>query len=285
MLMVNEIYLVLAIGLCVGSFIAMLCYRLPLIEQETEMIMADALANDKPLLQNPKTSINLFLPRSFCPNCKTTIAWYLNLPVLGYIFSKAKCINCRQKISAYYPIVELLSLAITLLVYFTSAINFESLLLFIALQLTLALIIIDYKHFILPIALTTILLWLGLVNSIVSTKISSSDAIIGALVGYLLLWSVYHLLRLVIAKEGMGYGDFNFLAAIGAWFGWQYLSIVLLLACIICFIYIFIVVVVSNKKLSDSYPFGVFLGISFIILHSLILYFEGFSWQQITYLL
>ncbi len=238
------------LGLLVGSFLNVVIARLPrLMEAET-----------KPSSMPPPP--NLISPPSHCPHCHQNIAWYDNIPVLSFIWLKARCRQCHQRISARYPFVELLSLALSVLVahqfHFTEP-------LLPALLLTWALIalaFIDYDHTLLPDDITLPFLWLGLGLNAFSLFTDPVSAIFGAIAGYLVLWITYQIFKWVTDKDGMGYGDFKLLAMLGAWLGWQALPLIILLSSFLGAIIGLMLIYLKKRNKNVPIPFGPFLAIA-----------------------
>ncbi|HSH47260.1 MAG TPA: A24 family peptidase [Halomonas sp.] len=215
------------LGLCVGSFLNVVISRLP------QMMMREWHAQARAVLElEPETAkpFNLLTPASHCPGCQTAIAWHDNLPLLGWLKRRGRCVNCAAPISPRYPLVEmgggLLALA-SVAIYGATP---QAIFIAGACLALLAMAVIDLRTRLLPDALTLPLLWAGLLYQLVIGPIPLGDAVIGAMAGYLALWSFYWLFKLITGKEGMGYGDFKLLAALGAWLGWQYLPPVLILS-------------------------------------------------------
>lgn len=235
----------LLLGLVVGSFLNVVIYRLPkMMEQEwheqcleftrsqTNIHQSDLAvrSHQTPIAVAPAAAYNLLTPRSSCPHCRHPIGALENIPVISYVLLGGKCKACRMPISPRYPIIEassgvLCALAAT---YFGFGMHTLGALLLIWLLLTLTAI--DFDTMLLPDDLTLPLLWIGLLLNLFATFTDLHSAVIGAIVGYLALWSVYWLFKLTTGKEGMGYGDFKLLAALGAWFGWQMLPLILVLS-------------------------------------------------------
>jgi len=224
---------VLMFGLVVGSFLNVVIYRLPL------MLEADWRAQCRELLGQAEDQdqaaerVNLAWPGSFCPQCRHALQWFENLPLLSYLWQRGRCRHCGAAIPWRYPTVEgsaalLALLALALLGY---GAQFAAALIF--LWVLLALAVIDLRTFLLPDQLTLSLLWLGLLLNLNGLFVPLNDAVLGAVFGYVSLWSVYWLFRLVTGKEGMGFGDFKLLAAVGAWLGWQVLPGVILLSSLV----------------------------------------------------
>ena len=249
----------LLLGLLFGSFLNVLIYRLPkMMERDWQ---ADCLAMQGQTAQ-VATPYNLIRPRSSCPHCQQTIGAGDNIPLLSYLLLKGRCRHCANTISPRYPLVELLSAAMMALVSWQfgySSVTFFAWLLCLGL---IALTFIDLDTQLLPDSLTLPLLWLGLLFNLNLGFSDLHSAVIGAMAGYLLLWSIYWLFKLCTGKEGMGYGDFKLLATLGAWYGWQMLPAILLLSSLLGAA-VGITLILSGQRGRDSaMPFGPFLAIA-----------------------
>lgn len=216
-------------GLLVGSFLNVVIYRLPVIldrEWRTDCRqLLDAVDAVKPM-----DRFNLLVPLSHCPNCGHRVRAHENVPVLSYLWLKGRCAECGWRIPLRYPLVELTTAVLSVVVaghFGASAAGAGALLLTWAL---IALTFIDVDTQLLPDVITLPFLWLGLAFNLAATYASLSDAVVGAMLGYGLLWSVFQLFRLITGKEGMGFGDFKLLAMLGAWQGWQALPVIVLLS-------------------------------------------------------
>nr|WP_206022141.1 A24 family peptidase [Halomonas bachuensis] len=219
--------LVAVLGLCLGSFLNVVIVRLPV------MLMLGWRAEAREALELPEEEsprFNLLVPRSICPQCETPITWHDNLPVIGWFKRRGRCAACEARISPQYPLVELAGAGLALAVLTLYGATWQGLFVFGACLALLALAVIDLRTQLLPDMMTLPLLWAGLLYQLLFHPLMLSSAVIGAMAGYLALWSVYWLFKLVTGKEGMGYGDFKLLAALGAWLGWQYLPMVLILS-------------------------------------------------------
>ncbi|SFF60858.1 leader peptidase (prepilin peptidase) / N-methyltransferase [Fontimonas thermophila] len=218
------------LGLIVGSFLNVVILRLPRMMEIAWRREAREILGQP---AEPEERLSLLHPASRCPACGTGIKPWHNVPVLGWLWLRGRCARCRAPISLQYPLVEAASgaLAVLCAIEFGWSLQLVSALLFT--WMLLALAIIDLRTQLLPDDLTLPLLWLGLGLSLVPVFASPTSAIVGAMAGYLSLWAVFHLFRLVTGKEGMGYGDFKLLAAIGAWLGWQALPMVILLSSLV----------------------------------------------------
>lgn len=214
-------------GLCIGSLLNVVIYRLPLMIQQQDIHSASQFV--------PKSAIaparfNLFLPRSHCTACKTPIACYDNIPLVSWIILRGRCRHCQSLISWRYPIIEMIMMltAFVLACYFPAGSHWLLLFTFSALLITLATI--DFDCQLLPDALTYPLLWSGLIWHCFHDRDFLPTAIFGTIAGYMTLWLIFWGGKLLTGREGLGYGDFKLLAALGAWFGWQQLPEILLIA-------------------------------------------------------
>ncbi|WP_121173138.1 prepilin peptidase [Kushneria sinocarnis] len=224
----------LLVALALGSFLNVVITRLPVI------LMRGWRAEARDALELPGESLprfNLLTPGSLCPHCEHPIAWHDNLPLLGYLKRRGRCAHCQGRISPQYPLVELTTLLLTLAVIWQQGLGLDSLALLAACLVLLVLAVIDLRTQLLPDILTQPLLWGGLLYHLVFAPSGLADSVIGALAGYLVLWSLYWLFRLLTGREGMGQGDFKLLAALGAWCGWPSLPPLLVIATLLGSIY------------------------------------------------
>lgn len=252
------------VSLCVGSFLNVVIYRLPLMMQrewqgECRLLLENELKSNKPNTNEP---FNLIKPNSTCPKCKTAIKAWQNIPVISWLFLKGKCASCSNPISARYPIVEAITALLSLVVAYKLGAS-EQALLYIAITWALvALIFIDIDHMLLPDQITLPLVWLALIAAVLGYTVTPTDAIIGAACGYLSLWSVFWLFKLLTGKEGMGYGDFKLLAVFGALLGWQSLLTIILLSSVVGAIIGIALLTVQGKDKATPIPFGPYLAIA-----------------------
>lgn len=266
----------LILGLLVGSFLNVVAYRLPLQLQRTWrrealawLAGSDASADAQP--QPPTASaadtepFNLLVPRSRCPRCGTGIAAHDNLPVLSWLWLRGRCRHCQAAISWRYPLVELASGALAVLVVAEFDASAQGLAALLLVWTLLALTLIDCDHQLLPDVITLPLLWLGLLLNVAELFAPLANAVIGAVVGYLLLWSVYWLFRLATGREGMGYGDFKLLAAFGAWFGWEALPALLLVASASGALYGTAAILLRRQGREVPFAFGPFLALAGVL--------------------
>ncbi len=208
------------IGLCIGSFLNVVIHRVPKMLEEGWRAQCAELAGE-PISESPR--YNLIVPRSQCPQCGHRLGALENIPVLSYMFLRGRCAACKHPISSRYPIVELVTAALTVAAVVRFGIGAEGLAACIYLWMLVALTFIDFDTQLLPDNLTLPLLWTGLLANLLGAvpSVTLRDAVIGAIAGYLILWGVYWAFKLIRGKEGMGYGDFKLLAALGAWLGWK----------------------------------------------------------------
>lgn len=251
----------LIVGSCIGSFLNVLVYRLPIMLQREWRNQCLEVLGDECKLTPDLAKFNLNYPSSHCPKCKTKIPAWTNIPLIGFLLLGGKCNNCKIKISWRYPLVELLSgiLFVAAGYIFSDVWTIFASLIFIAALLSLMLI--DLDTFLLPDELTLPLLWLGLLFNLQGMfSASLINSVIGAVVGYLSLWSLYWIFKLLTKREGMGYGDFKLLAALGAWLGWQNLVSVLLVSSCLGILYALVLRFSGRLDRGNPIPFGPFLG-------------------------
>lgn len=253
--------LVFLFSLMIGSFLNVVIHRLPImLEREWQ---AEYLGYFNPeTLPQQEERYNLMVPRSACPHCGHAITAMENIPLLSWLWLKGRCRECQAPISARYPLVELLTALLSLVVAATFAPGWGLLAALLLTWVLVALTFIDLDKMLLPDQLTLPLLWGGLLFNLAGGFAPLADAVIGAMAGYLVLWSLYWAFKLLTGKEGMGYGDFKLLAALGAWLGWQALPIVLLLSSLVgAFIGIGLILL-RNHHQNKPIPFGPYLAIA-----------------------
>jgi leader peptidase (prepilin peptidase)/N-methyltransferase len=249
-------------GLLVGSFLNVVIYRIPkMMQRESDNYVASESGKELPHTDR----FNLMVPRSCCPHCGHQITALENIPVISYLFLRGKCISCKAPISVRYPLVELLTGALSgLLIWkFGSGLMGLSTLLF--LFLLIAMTFIDADTQLLPDDLTFPLLWAGLLVNLDGTFVPLRDAVIGAAAGYLVLWAIYWLFKLATGKEGMGYGDFKLLAALGAWLGWTMLPTIILLSSVVGAVVGICLIIFTKRGRNNPIPFGPYLAAAGLI--------------------
>ena len=245
-----------AFGLAIGSFLNVVIYRLPKMMEAEWQAQCAELAGRAP---EPAPRFNLLVPGSHCPACKTPLRVRDNVPLVSYFASGGRCAHCGAAVSSRYPIVEAITAVLSAWVAWHFGFGLTGL---AALALTfvlIALTFIDADTTLLPDSLTLPLLWVGLLLNTGSTFAPLSEAVIGAAAGYLILWTIYWLFKLATGKEGMGYGDFKLLAALGAWFGWKMLLPILLLSSVVGATVGIILLVLARRGRDIPIPFGPYL--------------------------
>ena len=256
----NAVFLypiLLVLGLTVGSFLNVVIYRLPLMmESRWRRDCCELLEVEE---KGDAEKLTLATPNSHCPSCKAPIKPWQNIPVLSYLALGGKCANCGVSISARYPIIEAVTgaLTVSLALYFPPSPALAG-----AILLTWALValtMIDVDHQLLPDDITLPLLWLGLAFNVFGTFVPLEQAVLGAIFGYGILWSVFWLFKLVTGKEGMGYGDFKLLAALGAWLGWQALPLIILLSSLVGAVVGVALMILKQRGRDVPIPFGPYL--------------------------
>ncbi|MGH8372652.1 MAG: prepilin peptidase [Gammaproteobacteria bacterium] len=250
------IILVALLGLVIGSFLNVVIHRLPrMLEQEWRAKCAEL--NNAPI---PTTEpYNLVVPRSCCPHCGHAITALENIPLLSYLALRGRCSSCQARISPRYPLIELTTGLLSAWVAWHFGFGWTALGALLLTWVLLPLTAIDIEHQLLPDKLTLPLLWLGLTFNLGHGFTDIESAVIGALAGYLSLWCVFHGFRLLTGKEGMGYGDFKLLAALGAWLGWQMLPAVILLAAATGAVVGITLILSRRLQQGVPMPFGPFL--------------------------
>lgn len=267
--------IIFIVGLMIGSFLNVVIFRLPVMMQRSwkkeclEYLEFDAteknettnyLSDSSTLSSHQEPEIfNLALPLSKCPNCNAEIKPYQNIPVISYLFLKGKCAECKVHISLRYPLIEAFTGICSAMVAWHFGYSIETLFALLLTWSLIALSFIDIDHQLLPDSISLPLLWTGLFLSLFSLFTDTHSSIIGAIAGYLSLWLVYQSFKLVTGKEGMGFGDFKLLALLGAWLGWQYLPIIILLSSLVgAIIGISMIILVKHDR-NTPIPFGPYL--------------------------
>ena len=245
------------VGLLIGSFLNVVIYRLP------KMLMRDWRMQAREVLDLPEQAdaepFNLILPNSSCPHCGYEIKPWENIPLVSWLLLRGKCSGCKEAISIRYPLVELACGLFSAVIAWQFGVSWEALAMLVLTWGLLSMSLIDADHQILPDVLVLPLLWLGLILNSFGFFTSLSDALWGAVIGYMSLWSIFWLFKLITGKEGMGYGDFKLLALIGAWGGWQVLPITILLSSVLGAVIGIIILRLQRNGYNKPIPFGPYL--------------------------
>ena len=244
------------LGLLVGSFLNVVIHRLPLImhrewQQQCHELIGSTAPESEPL--------TLSKPRSRCPHCGHAITALENIPVLSYLFLRGRCRGCQAGISVRYPLIEALTGLMSAMVAWHFGFSWACLGALLLTWALIALTFIDVDQQLLPDSITLPLIWLGLFFNLFGSFTTLQSAVIGALAGYLSLWLVFHAFRLATGKEGMGFGDFKLLAALGAWLGWQFLPVLIVLSSLVGAVVGISLIVLGQHQRSQPIPFGPYL--------------------------
>jgi leader peptidase (prepilin peptidase)/N-methyltransferase len=254
---------VVFIGLSVGSFLNVVAYRLPkMMERDWKRECHEFLELEPPQTEDDEKKFNLATPASACPQCGHKLRAWENIPVISYIFLKARCSSCGTRISMQYPAVELITAIASLLAAYTFGATIQTV---AALFFTWALItltLIDLKTQLLPDSITLPLLWLGILLSLFDVFTDLTSSVIGVMAGYIILWSVYQLFKLLTGKEGMGFGDFKLLAALGAWVGYSYLPQIILVSSVVGSVFGIGMLIIGKTRQQQPIPFGPYLAVA-----------------------
>ena len=234
------------LGLIVGSFLSMLTWRLPrlMLEGEEEILKHISMGGSK------------------CPQCDANLPWYRLIPLFSWLASGGRCHNCGAKISARYPLIEVFTASLTMLSMWQFGPTFVGISAVIFSWILIAIFVIDWEHQLILDNLSLPLLWLGLLFNSQDLFVTPTDAIIGAAVGYMILWIIFHLFKIITGKEGMGYGDFKLLAALGAWFGFLALPQIILIAALSSIIITVAGMILKQRDKNTPLAFGPFLAIA-----------------------
>lgn len=258
------VLLALILGLLVGSFLNVVIYRVPEGLNRNWKLQAKQML-DLPLEQGEGERFNILMPPSHCPSCKAAIKPWQNIPILSYVLLKGQCKHCHAAISLRYPLVELLTGLVFAVCAWKFGATWTALAVMVFSAYLIAMIFIDADTQLLPDQLTLPLMWGGIVFHLAAYLLQADwgitnlvDSLLGAIVGYMSLWSIFQLFKLVTGKEGMGYGDFKLLAALGAWLGISVLPIIIIMSAVVGLIFALIMKVAKNQPM----PFGPYLAIS-----------------------
>ena len=249
-------------GLLIGSFLNVVIYRVPkMMQRESDNYVAAESGRPEPHTDR----FNLMVPRSACPHCGHQITALENVPVISYLVLGGKCKACKAPISVRYPLVELLTGVLSAVLVWHFGSGWQGLATLFFLFMLIAMTFIDADTQMLPDDLTLPLMWAGILVNINGTFVPLHDAVLGAAAGYLVLWSIYWLFKLATGKEGMGYGDFKLLAALGAWMGWLMLPTIIVLSSVVGAIVGIGLIVFTKRGRDNPIPFGPYLAAAGLI--------------------
>ncbi len=247
-------------ALVVGSFLNVVIHRLPkMMERDWKTQCEEFLFPDKPQPADASPRYNLVVPRSACPSCNRQIAAVENIPILSYLALRGRCRGCGARISARYPAVEALTALLSIVAATHFGVTAATLFALLLVWSLIALAFIDADTTLLPDDITLPLLWLGLMVNVFGVFTTLQSAVIGAAAGYLILWSVFWVFKLITGKDGMGYGDFKLLAALGAWLGWQLLPVIILLSAAVGALVGILGILFMGREKGAKLPFGPYL--------------------------
>jgi leader peptidase (prepilin peptidase)/N-methyltransferase len=247
------------IGLLFGSFFNVVIYRLPKMMEATWKHECEMLLSDDDSEEPTPPNFNLAIPNSHCPKCNAPVKAWQNIPVFSYVMLKGRCASCKTSIGVRYPVVECLTSLLTIFPVLMFGFTPDAMAIILFSWILLILTVIDIDYQLLPDQLTLPLMWLGLLYNSIFEVIPLYDAVWGAAAGYLSLWLVFWAFKLVTGKEGMGYGDFKLLAALGAWLGWQFLPLIILLSSVVGAVCGGAILLAKRSKGSTPLPFGPYL--------------------------
>jgi len=249
-------------GLLIGSFLNVVIYRVPkMMQRESDNYVAEESGQPPPHTDR----FNLMVPRSACPHCGHQITALENVPVVSYLLLGGKCKACKAPISIRYPLVELLTGVLSAVLVWHFGSGWAGLATLFFLYMLVAMTFIDADTQMLPDDLTLPLMWAGILVNLNGTFVPLHDAVIGAAAGYLILWSIYWLFKLATGKDGMGYGDFKLLAALGAWMGWLMLPTIIVLSSVVGAIVGIGLIVFTKRRRDNPIPFGPYLAAAGLI--------------------
>jgi len=250
------------LGLCIGSFLNVVIYRLPKMMQQDWHEQCCELLDIKNENVTEQQKVNLIFPGSSCPSCQHKITALENIPVISYLFLKGRCSSCKVKISLQYPIIEMFTGLATAYIAWHFGFSLQTLFAVLFTWALICLSMIDLEHSFLPDDITLPFMWLGLACNIFGIFTDIYSSLIGAMLGYSILWIIFISFKTVTGKEGMGYGDFKLLALLGAWMGWQYLPLIILLSSITASIIGLAMIIFKGRDKAAAFPFGPYLAIA-----------------------
>ncbi len=250
------------LGMCVGSFLNVVIYRLPKMMQQNWHEQCCELLDIKKENIVVQQRMNLVFPGSNCPTCQHKISALENIPVISYFFLKGRCGSCNAKISLQYPLIETLAGLTTAYIAWHFGFSLQTLFAVLFTWALISLSMIDLRHSLLPDDITLPFMWLGLACNIFNIFTDITSSLIGAILGYGVLWLIFMSFKVITGKEGMGYGDFKLLALLGGWLGWQFLPLIILLSSITASIIGISMILFKGRNKASPFPFGPYLAIA-----------------------
>lgn len=251
--------IVMILSLFIGSFLNVVIYRLPRIIEQAWREECREYLGLKPLIEK---TLSLSLPSSYCPQCQSSIRPWHNIPVISYLFLRGKCADCKNPIPWRYPLIEMITCILSVYIAWHFGVSWQALSALLFTWIIIALTFIDIDYYILPDQLTFLLLWVGLGSSIMNLFCTPSEAIIGGMTGYLIFAIIQWCFKIITRKDGMGQGDFKFLAAMGAFFGWRLLPLIILLASLSGIFFTVSQMLIKGDFKSRPLPFGPYLALA-----------------------
>ncbi len=250
-------------GLCIGSFLNVVIYRLPIMmQQDWRNQCVEFLELSKEKEKGSDEPYNLVIPRSRCPGCNHLIRSWENIPVISYLFLKGKCKNCGTGISIRYPFIEVITAVLSVFVIWYFGFTWQAAAALLFTWSMVCLTFIDFDHQLLPDSISLPLLWLGIICNMFGLFTTLENSIIGAIAGYLSLWTFANLFKIITKKEGMGHGDFKLFALLGAWLGWQLLPFIILASSLVGAIIGISLILIFGHERSKPIPFGPYIAIA-----------------------
>lgn len=248
-------------GACIGSFLNVVIYRLPIMIERMWKEECNELFDTKIEIKLEE-QINLCKPASSCIHCMSNIPFYHNIPLLSYLILRGRCYHCKESFSCRYFLIELVTSLLTVFVVYHYGLTAQAGFAAVFTWLIIALVMIDYEHYILPDNLNFALLWLGLLANVYELFVPLTEAVLGVIIGYSGLWGFAKLFQLLTGKEGMGHGDFKLFAAFGAWVGWQQLPIIIIGSSLVGAVLGIFLIAAQGRDKAKPMPFGPFLGVA-----------------------
>lgn len=248
------------LGLCVGSFLNLVIYRLPKMMQQDWHTQCCKFLDIEDNIEQP--NLTLFFPASHCPQCQHRLTLVENIPIISYCFQHGRCKSCNAHIPIKYLIIEVLTAIASAYIAWHFGFGLQAILAIVLTWVLICLAAIDLKHSLLPDDLTLPFMWLGLACNLFNIFTDLYSSLIGAMLGYIVFWSIFMIFKIVTGKEGLGHGDFKLLALLGAWFGWQMLPLIILLSSISASLIGVVLIIFYGRDRAATLPFGPYLAVA-----------------------